>query len=777
MKRLLLLATILVASLSALCQSPVLQPKQDAKKPLWGYVNPNTDKWVVKPRYDVAEPFKQGPDGKYRALVTKGNLQGFIGPDGKLLGAGLVFEAIEPIMHGNNLIVTVKGKRGVVSPDAVYVIKPELTDMVPLGAEGYIVDKNGKKGFIDPTGRLLIPMLYSNIKTEYKDIFVVKKGGKEGIVSRSGEMLLEPKEYSSVKPFGSYWKVYKGDKVGLQQLSPAQLLVDPKYAEVGEPLRYSKGAIFPVRKSNGKWGAVDDKGKECIKCKNQAMTTVSALGMMHVYRNGVGHRLWSPVYNVFLEMSNWKESNNGPFKVYSGTVDIPSNSWADDKISYLSLGEYVSYSDKQGERLRAYNSLSDKSFTLVVDKDGNNIGVDGAWIKSLGDNWLVGNRSVETPISLYDAEGRKLRTTSLRGSMVRPSPTNKWLACNKRIIFSDLTEADFMDCGDLLFTRPTGSNTWYRLTDYEVDTSEGFEKVLQIDKQLANVRQNGKWGVYADGGLKMPCEYPYPMRKAPIDGYLLSGNRGAISLYSDTGQQLISDCDSIYAFDRKGYLVVERDCYLGLFNTNKNNWVLPLDRKYTSFSSVDEDSETSDFWISCGNLNGVADAGGDELIRPAYGDITYLNYLSMYCCEKGSSKTYFNQDGTRAKITPHARFTNTNREGDYYKDYVKGEMQSVDFECYFLKGHRIKVIVQVFNSNGTPARLVTVDGKSRVESIYTPDYEVSPFTDHKFFVPYDCFPRYRHTSKNYYVKYTLIDVTAGGKVLDTVKIPFGVIWS
>lgn len=234
-------------------QNVLLEPKQDSKKPLWGYVDPSTGKWVVKPAYDAAEAYTQGPDGKYRALVTKGKVQGFLGRDGKPSGAGIVFEKFEPLMKGPNKIVTVKGKYGIISPDGDYVQQPVISSLRPMDADGYIVDVKGKKGFISPVGLTLVAPLYTDITTDGTDVFILSKGNKKGLMSRKGDVLLEPSGFDGISRYGAYWKVKKGDKTGLFDASKRAVLLEAKYADVLEPFSYGGGVVYPVKKKNGKW--------------------------------------------------------------------------------------------------------------------------------------------------------------------------------------------------------------------------------------------------------------------------------------------------------------------------------------------------------------------------------------------------------------------------------------------------------------------------------------------------------------------------------------------
>lgn len=129
--------------------SQTLTPQKDEKKGKWGYVD-EKGKWKIKPRYESAGELKKQPNDKLRATVAQKGLQGFVDENGKVLGAGIVFEALTPL-QGDALLVTVKGKQGIVNYDGVYLLKPEITELQPVENLGYIYTVKGKQGFFSRT--------------------------------------------------------------------------------------------------------------------------------------------------------------------------------------------------------------------------------------------------------------------------------------------------------------------------------------------------------------------------------------------------------------------------------------------------------------------------------------------------------------------------------------------------------------------------------------------------------------------------------------------------
>lgn len=568
-KKFLILFAI-VLSLGSKAQNIALEPKQDIKKQLWGYVNGTTGNWVVKPTYNTAESFKNGADGKFKALVTKGNLKGYIGPDGKPLGAGIVFETMEPLMEGDNQIVSVKGKKGVIAPDALYIIKPEISDISPLGSEGYIVTVNGKMGVLSPEGKYTVQPIYESVKPVDDDVFIVHKGGKAGILSRKGEMMLVPSKYDDVNRFGNYWKIKKGDKVGVFDPAKRVVVVPADYADVMQPVNFPGGFIYPVKKGNGKWGAVDGSGKEIISCKNQALTPVPALNAIRVYRNNVGERLYFPARGLYLELDAWNDREEGPFRLIRGKVDVPSERTPDNLILGLSFAEHMSYRDNYRARVATYNDLGpQKSFQILTDNVGNVLGTDGQ-IRTFGTHWLLISGS--QPWKVYDAYGNVELETPLRGTVFNLSDT--WISDGRYILYPDLNVYPIKRFGNNLGFIDKGENAGLiPLVDGVQDVNApSFDEVEALGPNLVLVKKDGKWGLYSDTQL-LPCLF-----------------------------------DNIKELDRNGWLEVKHNSYVGIYSPYAKRWIISPESKVKSYEFYNF-SSYSPILIYNGKWGLVSDTG------------------------------------------------------------------------------------------------------------------------------------------------------------------------
>lgn len=606
-------------------QNVSLEPKQDAKKPLWGFIDKNTGKWVVKPSYNVVNSFEQGSDGKYRALVTKGNLQGFLGPDGQPLGAGIVFEKIEPLMEGNNLFVTVKGKIGVINPDGDYIQKPTFTQVSPLGKEGYFVIEKDKKGFITPEGLTLISPIYSEIDPSEEGFFILKKGNKAGITNRKGDIILEPSKFTGVEKFGDYWKIRNGKKVGLFDSSMKKVLVEPKYGDVIEPLIYAGGMIFPVMKPNGKWGAINSGGKEVVSFKNQSMTPVPGLQALRVHRNNVCERLYFPQEDLYLELSYFSKSTTGPFEKITGKIAEPTEEAPDKITSGLSFREMFRYSRNYPQRKNTYNKLGkDQNFEVIIDNDGNILGTNGVKVNPFGSNWLV--MSPLKPWAVYDSNGSKVTETVLSGNQRLMSKPEGWFADQNHIIYPNLEVYEYIYCGDKLQfieMKPTGN--WIPMKNGKRDfNSMEFEKVVPftILNNTASVCNDGKWGLFADGRVKGELKYPEALQQSSINGYFLIGRSGERGLMNSEGVEVLKpEYESFKPSGKYDLVDVSKNGYTGLFNLKSNNWILPMSMHIKQYEFLYNDPENR-ILIYNGKW-GLSDSKG-KIILPMNYDKKYV---------------------------------------------------------------------------------------------------------------------------------------------------------
>ncbi|MDE6809207.1 MAG: WG repeat-containing protein [Muribaculaceae bacterium] len=553
MNRILSLICISVLSVTLYAQSTLPELKQDEKTALWGLIDLTTGKWVVKPNYTV----------------------------------------IEPVMEGNNKIVSVKGKKGIITPDGGYLQRPEITELNPVGSEGYITVVKGKKGFISSQGSIILPAEYSDIDTSEADFFIVKKGDKAGLTSRKGEILLEPSKYNEVTRFDNYWKIKKGNKTGLFDASKRTVLVEPNYADILKPVILGTGeVIIPAKKQNDKWGALSTSGKEVIKFRNQRMTSIPAMNAIRVYRNKIGDRLYFIDPGLFLELRSWDEKTMGPFHIISGELEKPSLNTPDHMIVALTFGEHATYSSNYEQRKSVYDNFGfNKTFKVVTDKNGKSVGESNSKIEPFANgSWLVINE--RRPWVVYDADGNVIVESDIRGSLYNHSASQGWYATKNKVLFPDLKVYNIKDCGPALnFIDKDGKGSWIPMIDGVVDfETEPCDDVKKLGINLAAVCKSGNWGVYAKG------------------------------------EQLISpQFDAITESPREWYIEVIKDGKIGLYNLKTRKWVLPVSYNLQKYEFYNNNAD-SPIFIYNGKW-GLADANGNIIKKMVFDKNTITDSL------------------------------------------------------------------------------------------------------------------------------------------------------
>jgi hypothetical protein len=256
--------------------------KKDGK---WGFIDEN-GKEVVKPKYDYVWDFKNG-----RAKAQKGDKYFFININGDMVSKK--YDSMTD-SHEGRRAVKKDGKWGFVDESGKEVVKPKYDKVWYFQNNGRAVVKKGQK-------ELLINKNGKEISKKYDEIWGfqkngrarVKKDGKFGLVDESGKEIVEPK-YDYVWVFQNNGRavVKKDGKWGFVDKSGKEV-VKPKYDQVWY---FNKQGIAIVKndkkyffiningevvskkydsmtdshegrravKKGGKWGFVDNKGKEIV---------------------------------------------------------------------------------------------------------------------------------------------------------------------------------------------------------------------------------------------------------------------------------------------------------------------------------------------------------------------------------------------------------------------------------------------------------------------------------------------------------------------------------
>lgn len=665
-KRRLSLAIMTMCLGVCLTYAQSISPQKDDRKGMWGYVNPTTGKWVVKPKYESAGQLTTQPDGKMKGVVVKNGLTGFVDENGKELGAGIVFEDMTPL-QGDAMFVTVKGKKGVANYDGVYLIKPEITEIQPVGDEGYIVTIKDKKGFLAPDGHMTIDPVYTYIDPKTEGYFIVMKKDKMGILKRDGSMILEPKQFTDVEKYGDYWKVSKEDKTGLFKEGQSKLLVECYFEDILSPSLLNNLPMFPVKK-NGLWGLVDSNGYKVISCNNDAIPVcINQENLVICHTEDSGYRLWSPKDDAYLELSSVENGYVGPYVYY--WIKRPDK----DVISEFAMSNGASIPEDIKEINWILESQKSKSQYIYVEK------TDGTY-------------------SIYRETEQQPLITGLKE---KPEYINDWLLTSDRAISK---QGELRECSrdsKTIFIKDK-DDRWYLLTPTGLDTSSPFDEITKYDSYF-NVKANGKWGRVSDGNIAIRCKYPAPLL-SPIfkneaiykmsDGnsfgivntitdntiiplsagytdidildiyksHLVKVKKGDVwgVVNCDNGDECIpisagySEIETIYlAFGN--VCKVKKGNVWGVVNCHNGDEIIPISAGYSEIECPTfSDRELK---VKKGNKYGVVNyENGDKILPPIYDDI---NIICMMCRDniikayKGDHFTSFELDGKEVTLDPH----------------------------------------------------------------------------------------------------------------------------
>lgn len=639
-KRRLSLAIMTMCLGVCLAYAQSISPQKDDKKGTWGYVNPTTGKWVVKPKYESAGQLTLQPDGKMKAVVVKNGLTGFVDENGKELGAGIVFEDMTPL-QGDAMFVTVKGKKGVANYDGVYLIKPEITEIQPVGDEGYIVTIKDKKGFLAPDGRMTIDPVYTFIDPKTEGYFIVMMKDKMGILKRDGSMILEPKQFTDVEKFGDYWKVSKEDKTGLFKEGQSKLLVKCKYEDVLSPSILSNSPMYPVKKK-GLWGLADSRGHEVISCINDAIPVcINKENFVICYREDSGYRLWRPQDGVFLELSSVE-------------------------INYM--GPYIKYWIKK----------SDKDVIVgYAMSNGASIPEDIKYI-----NWILKPRTSESPYSKspYSCVEKTDSTFSIfretepqpliTGLKEKPEYINGWLLTSNQAITG---QGELLECSryyDKTIFIKNKDDRWYLLTPSGLNTSSPYEEITEPSSYI-NVKVNGKWGRLHEGKLEIECKYPAPLYDIfPEDGIYKISDDSSTGIININTDDIIIPLSAGYteikrlAYDKFHRAKVKKGDVWGVVNCDNGDEIIPVSEGYSEIKTIIRYPIENLCKVKRGDKYGVVNyISGDKIVPPLYDnieleDIKFNNDFDIddshvIKAYQGNHLACFSLDGDEFTLDPH----------------------------------------------------------------------------------------------------------------------------
>lgn len=659
MKKLSLSHILFFILLPTLCAQNII-PHLDTKKGLWGYLNPQTGKWKVKPRFDSVQQFTLHPNGQMQAQVAANGKFGYIDQQGKTLGAGIIFESVKP-MNGNAIMVTVKGKTGIADYDAQWIVKPEADATIDIGPEGWIFVIKGKQGLITPDATWLINPIYDNIDVYHPDYFIIKKENKTGILLRTGDIALLPDEFTDMRPDGELWRVAKGDKYGLYDLKSKKIIVKPEYADIGTPLHVLGNQYIPVQKHNGKWGITDQNGNTILKHKYLTARSVPGTGILLSDKSNA--YMWDLNTHSLTAAGSTAEKIEGSFKILTA-------------------------------------SINDSSYTTVTSLNGMTLGSD---IFSLPDYYVItGN----TQSFIFTTLGKLIAEFPADKTAGTPMQINKWIVFPQHAVSPSFNIHTAKTIHPLVIVKNNdGTNTILSTIPTFTNLPITDAAAYGNDSTYINVKnKNGLWSLFTTNGQQIyDFKSPYPASEFHYPGlHIITNNNNELGLIDNSGNIRMEPQAAEFITDKnnKNMLFCLNGKHQGAFNLQNHQLTIPLSRKYINLTSNDFKGRVDGATLQAVKTSegkwGMVDNLYNELIPPVYDSIQMTPYF--FITHLGNIQTYHHGNLQPFTPTPDTQATFSTQIGA-----DKTIIASFDVEFQFQPmGKSYTIMAQLLDNNNVP---------------------------------------------------------------------------
>lgn len=525
----------------------------------------STGKEIIALRYDMLTPFSQS-----QAIFTVEYLKGVVSTKGREIIAAK-YDYLGDISEGKR-VAMIDGKWGFIDLKGTVVV-PFIYEYVSDFQEGramflqdekcgflnqkgqVVIDanyewvanmhegkaavmQNGQYGFIDSLGKTIIPLQYDLAWDFSEGLAAVKIATNASIafINTNGKTVV-PAKYEDFYNFSenvAAVKLTATHKWGFLR-KDGSALTDFIFEEAKQ-MKEGRAAV----KKEGKWGYLDENGKEIIACQyaqafdfeydyaivgtgaaytelGRKEPAISASGIVPVqfrqinmykfgYINKVGEMIIAPKYQNIRRISShfvWveKDARNGTYFHLSNLFSIESG------CLYIEPGAV--YKDFLEPKIASTSVLKNKNGELVSDK---RFVVNEIYSKeacfSLKDN------------KLYDSKGKKMFMQEYESAY--PIDENFFRLYNKenKMIQVDINEHQ-INTDTYQLVAPLGEKHYvaaYRFSDtlnyFIVDEKGrqvgdvGFQDIKMLEKSLFICKKNGKWGLYnGNGFLLIPCKY------------------------------------------------------------------------------------------------------------------------------------------------------------------------------------------------------------------------------------------------------------------------------
>lgn len=221
-------------------------------------------------------------------------------------------------------------KYGILSlKDNRLVVPLEYSSMECVNSDRIAVKKDGKMGFINKNNKVIIPFIYDEVRCFVGDKCMVKIRGKASVIDINNKALI-PFEYDEVVVLPDAENIYQVSLDGKYGLTDASnnRLTEIKYDKI---ISYNNG--YRKVMENGKYGLINEKGKEIVPCRYGNLYTFDEKDRLRVFLDGkwgiinLKNELIIPFKYRKISKSDYKDTNEYSKSKYIYKVSLDGNKY------------------------------------------------------------------------------------------------------------------------------------------------------------------------------------------------------------------------------------------------------------------------------------------------------------------------------------------------------------------------------------------------------------------------------------------------------------------
>lgn len=251
----------------------------------------------------ISNDYKKGyvvksQDGKFGVIKSDGQM-----------ALECKYDDIENIVDGNKYIVKENGTWKVVTEDGTSFLEGKVENAVDMNNGDVIVNNNGKYGVINIETDMKIPSEYESLAYMFEDKYIAKKDGKFGIINSNNETLVEFKymnisynkttDYIKAQTDETSYEYMTRDLTVKLSATDETILNGYIAISINGNIKYynykleekSNRDVYPtntlfIKVENGLFGFVDKDGKTVVEAKYEDAREQNDYGYVAVKKDG-----------------------------------------------------------------------------------------------------------------------------------------------------------------------------------------------------------------------------------------------------------------------------------------------------------------------------------------------------------------------------------------------------------------------------------------------------------------------------------------------------------